>query len=417
MKKLVYIIQAPPFWLKNPPLSLIYLRNYLEKKGIATGIIDLNINLFTRTNQTVANWLTLNKEFEKNLFALTEKHYPEILEDVYSKIKSADFVGFSLTKRNSHFSFSLAEKIKSNFPNKKIIFGGPEVLSLERKGKLDPRYYWVIGEGEMAFENIITDGKNKILRYQELADLDHLPFYDFAGLDASNYSKTLPLFSLRGCPHQCSFCSERLLYKKVRQHSVKYMLRQIKLLKAKYQTNSFVFLDSLINYRKTWLKNFCQSLINDNFQINWEAQIRVDKKIPLELAKLMKSSGCYNLFVGLESGSDKMLKKMNKGFDSANALSFFETLNKAGLHFEISLIFGYPGENEQDFQETLSFIKKHKKLIPKIAQANPFSDYLNAYPVQGESLKQAKQRVEKFLALVKKEKIRYTKSFINNLIY
>jgi radical SAM superfamily enzyme YgiQ (UPF0313 family) len=130
----------------------------------------------------------------------------------------------------------------------------------------------------------------------------------------------------------------------------------------------------------------------------------------------MKKSGCYNLFVGLESGSNNMLRAMNKGFNLETALDFFKSLNKAKLQFEISLIFGYPGETEGNFRDSLDFIRQNKKLIPKIAQANPFVDYLgdheNKYP-----LNTVKSRIRKFLRILELEKIRYTKSFINNLIY
>ncbi|MBU1113262.1 MAG: B12-binding domain-containing radical SAM protein [Candidatus Omnitrophica bacterium] len=426
MEKLVYIIQAPPFWLKTPPLSLAYLQSYLQSKGINTGIIDLNQELFINVGAgfkpaPTKRWLQLDEEFEKNLFGMVEKLYPEFLEKTFNRIKASEFIGFSLNRRNRHFSFSLATKIKERYPEKKIIFGGPETLNLRLKSKLNPDYYWVIGEGEKALQAIIEKNGSRVICHQELDDLDQLPFYDFDNLDGKGpgrpgpYSMTIPLFSSRGCPHQCKFCTERLLYKKVRQHSVDYMIEQIKLLKSRHQTNSFVFLDSLINYRTDWLRNFSQQLIASNLNIKWEAQLRVDQSFPLEVAKLMKVSGCYNLFVGLESASDKVLAAMNKGFTAAEALTFLKTLDKAGLHFEISLIFGYPGEGKKEFQETINFIQNYKKLIPKIAQVNPYIDYFDSkHPEYSDT---TQERVNQFLALINQERIPYTKSFINNLIY
>jgi radical SAM superfamily enzyme YgiQ (UPF0313 family) len=194
------------------------------------------------------------------------------------------------------------------------------------------------------------------------------------------------------------------------------MFEQIKQLKNKYKTNDFVFCDSLINYNNAWLSEFCSLVIENKLNIKWQAQMRVDKSFSLELGKLMEKSGCYNLFIGLESASDNVLAAMNKGFTQKIALSFLEKLKQAGLQFEISLIFGYPTETEKDFKETFDFIVKNKKTIPKIAQANPFVDYLgnfnDTYPVN-----EAKSRILEFLRILELEKIRYTKSFINNLIY
>ena len=108
---------------------------------------------------------------------------------------------------------------------------------------------------------------------------------------------------------------------------------------------------------------------------------------------------------------------MDKGFSSAEALKFFNTLNKAGLHFEISLIFGYPRESEEDFRENIQFIVRNKKVITKIAQVNPFVDYLGTFSDRDFPTEEAKARIKRFIKVLKDNKIRYTKSFINNLPY
>lgn len=417
MKGLVYLIQGPPSWLKTPPLSLVYLKNYLKKQGQKAEIIDLNALLFKASKLTLPEWLSLDKEFEESLFPLAERKFPFILEDLYKTIKDAETIGFSLSQRNTPFSFSLAKRISDRFPAKRIIFGGPHTFFLEKKGKLDSRNYWVIGEGEIPLCEILSNNETKIYRFQEIENLDTLPFYDFSTLDINLYSQTLPLLSSRGCPFKCTFCSEKMLFSKFRHHSPQYIIDQIKHLKNKYKTNSFVFCDSLINYKRKWLSEFCSLVIKNQLNIKWEAQIRIENNFPNELADLMKRSGCYNLFVGLESGSEKILKLMDKGFTTVWALSFFETLTKAKLHFEVSLIFGYPEENETDFQETLSFILKNKRIIPKIAQANPFVDYLEGYPRYNFPNFAARAKVNLFLKALSKERIKYTRSFINNLIY
>lgn len=417
MRKSVYIIQTPPFWLKSPPLSLVYLKSYLKKDNIPTGLIDLNAKISNAFKTTPSQWLSLSEKFENNIFKLTSELHPQILEDTYKKIENSEFIGLPLFKRNINFAFSLAEKIMKKFPDKKVIFGGPQTSSLSQAQQLNSKNYWIIGEGEKPLTQIVNGSKDKIYNFDELSSLDEIPFYDFEGLDIKNYSPQLPLLSSRGCPYKCNFCSEKLLSKTFRHHSPEYMLEQIKYLKSKYLANAFVFCDSLINYKNSWLAKFCELLIKNNLNIKWEAQIRIEKNFPLELAHRLKQSGCFNLFIGLESASNKVLNNMNKGFDSQTALKFFKTLKAAQLHFEISLIFGYPKEGKKEFKETLTFIVKNKNIIPKIAQANPFTDYLNNFASKEISPLKSKEKIETFLDTLRSENIRYTKSFIGNLLY
>ena len=165
------------------------------------------------------------------------------------------------------------------------------------------------------------------------------------------------------------------------------------------------------------LKNFAHLLINKNISIQWEAQIAIRPEMKRQLFKLMKKAGCYNLFIGLESGSDKILSAMHKGYSQSIALNFFNELASTSLHYEVSLITGFPSESDDDFNETLEFLKNNKHAIPKIAQINPFVNYSPASikTTQAHQNNIGAQRVQQLLTLLEKENIKYTRSFINNL--
>ncbi len=129
----------------------------------------------------------------------------------------------------------------------------------------------------------------------------------------------------------------------------------------------------------------------------------------------IKTSGCYNLFIGLESGCDKTLKKMNKGFTIKDAMSFFKKLNSTGIFFGVSIITGYPGETEPDFMESLNFIIKNKSLIPKIEQINPFT-YYDGINTKKTGNKDSLKRLDIFIETIKSHGFKYTNAFIGNLI-
>jgi len=418
MKDLLLIL-APPIWVNTPPLNLAYLKTYLNSKGINVDSLDLNLKVYRQLKLKPRNWLKIDLKFEKDLFSITRKHLPKIIPQVLEEIKNYRFIGLSLFKRNYAFSLNLIKKIKKYYPSKKIIVGGPEITNLG----FDPTAtfdFQIIGEGEKALEQIVNGSKKKTFKYLELDNLDRLDFLNFDDFPLPEYKNNLGLIASRGCISSCLFCSERNLYKNFRYHSPEYISDQIQFLKKKYQANTFTFQDSLINFNIPWLENLVKLFIKRKLNIKWQAQMLIRKGMDKNLLSLIKKSGCFNLFIGLESACDKVLKSMNKPFTKNLAQKMFTDLNEAKLFFEISLICGWPQETHQDFKETLSFIKENKNIIPKIAQINHFTPYpgsiiFNDQRSKQLDLKTLKQRVNLTIKMIKNNRIRHTENFINNL--
>lgn len=437
-KTQVILFLLGPHWIKVPPLSLVYLENFLSQNGFKVKIIDLNIIFYNLLKIPKKEWLSLNPQFENNIYSQIKEKSPEIIERIISDISNskAMILGFSLFNRNRKATIDFVNDINKVNQSKTLVFGGPEVLFeyyrdsffSEINHRIDS--YFVLGEGELPLLKLckhiynskeisfsLHKGK-KIIKYSEIENPDSLPFLNFDHLNLEFYNaQTIPLFSSRGCIKRCTFCSECKLFKNFRQHSPEYMVKLIKNLVAMHEITTFSFHDSLINAILEWLDKFCSLLIKENLKIKWEAQLAIRNDMSLELFEKMKLSGCYNLFVGLESGSDKILKLMHKGYTSKQAKEFFEKLSQAKLQFEISLIVGFPEENENDFKQTLEFIKQNKKHIPKIAQVNPFVEYAPSriHRQTYESAIIAKTRVNRLLEMFEEEKIKHTASFVNNL--
>ena len=396
-------------------MGLEYIKSYLESKNIEVKIIDLNIITYKLLKATKREWLSLNEDFERNLFFRVKEKTPNLIDNLVKEIKNASLIGLSLFKQNKYFSFNLANMLNRLYPQIPIVFGGPHTLFMKLyKENFSDKFKWVIGEGEKSLYAIFENKTRNLIEYQEIDDIDRIPFLEFDDFNISVYGNSLPLTSSRGCIRKCRFCTERLLFKKFRQHSPRYMVDQIKYLLSKFNSFYFTFQDSLINANLLWLEEFCTLVIKDKLNIKWEAQAIIRADFPPELAQLMKKSGCFNLFVGLESASDRVLKNMNKEFTQAEAIKFFRTLRKEGLHFEVSIITGYPQETNEDFVETVNFIIKNKQIIPKVAQVNPYLDYFTKNYTPSLI---ALQRANKFVEVLREEKIPYTKSFINNLFY
>lgn len=417
MKDLALVI-CPPFWTKTPPFGLEYLKNSV-KDIIAAEIYDLNIYFFTLLQYSSGQWLQLNKNFEKGLFSSIKKNYPNKLEGIINNLAEYTYVGFSIFRRNFPFSLELAKEITKKSPSAKIIFGGPQTQEIENFPLHNSAV--IKGEGEIPLRKIILGESKNIFKFQEKKNLDNLPFLTFRDFRLERYKPILPLLASRGCIKKCKFCSEWNLYKKFRLHSPDYIIDQIKYLTSRYKIYNFSFQDSLLNADLKWLKELCLKTIKNNLNITWEAQMIIRNDMSPEVLKLIKESGCINLFIGLESASDKVLKDMGKGFTLREATEFLFKLKKSGLEYEVSLITGYPTEKKQDFKKTDGFLKHNKFLVNRIAQISAFSLYKNSLLYKNSPKMLPRQtinkRLKKLTKTVEKEKIPHKKAFFDNLRY
>jgi len=197
----IALVICPPFWLKAPGLGLEYLKNFVRGSNATINIYDLNIYFYNLLGLNKRIWLRLNEEFEENLYSLIENRLSSYLKKIVEQLTRYDFVGFSLFKRNEQFSLALAEKL-CNSSSPKLIFGGPQIREIN-PGKLPPNSIIVEGEGELSLSRIINKNVTSNFYYQELNDLDRLPFLNFEGYNLSLYKPILPLLTSRGCIKRC----------------------------------------------------------------------------------------------------------------------------------------------------------------------------------------------------------------------
>lgn len=421
----------PPFWPKMPPIGLGYLQGFLIKNSINTEILDLNNIFYSLSDVKLKKeWLiSCDVSLERNMLSIIGNNHPREYRAAIERMLGYNVIGFSCFKSNFYSTLEVVKLIRSKRGDIRIILGGPEITRQFFKGNGRIRAeiskladFLVIGEGEGPLLNYLKKrNKRKIAKFEQLDNLEDLPFPRYQGLDFGAYPRrdAVPIQFSRGCIRRCNFCSERLLYRGFRARPVKSLIDEISYHKENNKADYFVFFDSLINADLVKLEELCAKMMDNFGVVSWEAQIAIRSDMSQGLLEKMKRSGCYNLFVGLESGSDRMLEKMNKGFTATQAVNFFKRLNQAGLSFGISMIAGYPGESEADFKESLDFIIRNKDIIPKVEQVNPFTYYDGTpadksgdYKLNKDSLK----RMEVFVREIKRHKFKYTNAFLGNLI-
>lgn len=431
MNKPSGLVLLPPFWPGTPPLSLIFLNDFLQKNNISCTLLDYNILFHQKTStDTQKEWnKSCNDFFEINCHSRLKKELPELFQKMLLTLSSFKNLGFSCYHSNLPMACSLASEIKTLSPQTRIIAGGPEITAQYFKNKnkikeLFPMFdAFCVGEGERPLLQWITqpDIDKSIYLFKELTSFPDISPETLQKIDMTPYTKknTFSLITQRGCIRKCRFCSERLLSRSLRPCSVENLMEQLHLLKNK-GIKRLIIHDSMFNARLSHIQEFCTQIQKNFGSFPWEAQIGVRTDMPSELIQLMKASGAYHLFIGLESGCDNTLLRMNKGYTTVEAIRFLNLLKENNLSSGISIIVGYPGETEADFQESLNFVIKHKNLIPKIEQINPFVYYPGIpFPKAqyGKPTKEALEKTQYFIKTVQEAGIKTTKAFLCNLVY
>jgi radical SAM superfamily enzyme YgiQ (UPF0313 family) len=380
-KRLMGIRQTPYF-----SLSIGYVGTCLEKHGFRVG-------LYNGENEALSRLAALPGErdiFEsrrasmENYFAaLKNERHPAWTEfrGLLDRFEP-DAVGISVLSNEVGAAVALSRLVKSRRPGCPVVWGGVHPTFLPDAslgyGCVD---YVVRGEGEETmlelcrfFETgspapsdirglsfIREDGAAAHTADRPLfRDIDALPFPDrrlsllperLKAMDTEN------LIASRGCPYRCTFCSSRLFWQKqVRMRSPEKILDEIEALKKSARLRHFIFLDDSFTLRREDIETVCRSLIRERTGIFWSTMTRADL-LDEDLIGLMKRSGCIELNLGIETGSERMSRMISKDLKKAHVIQTVARIKKAGISCGTFFILGFPEETLDDLGETFDFMK------------------------------------------------------------
>jgi anaerobic magnesium-protoporphyrin IX monomethyl ester cyclase len=195
-----------------------------------------------------------------------------------------------------------------------------------------------------------------------IRDLDALAFPARALLPNADYIRygkrkygfsVTTVMSTRGCPFQCEFCSNVVFGGSYRERSPENVVDEIEeALKLGYERISFA--DDVFTMNPRRVSQVCEEILRRGLHFQWECLGRVDTMdYPLALA--MRKAGCKRIFFGIESGSDAVLKLMNKKITTEQARGAVEAAHRAGLHVGTFFIICYPGDTDETVLQTLRF--------------------------------------------------------------
>lgn len=315
------------------PLGLLYISGCLEREGYNVELVDYQ--LFSDA-----------QKFDVDLFV-------EALDDL------APLVGIGCMSNLLPFSILAARRIKRAQPDCRIVLGGvgPSPVASELLRAFPFIDCVVEGEGELNMLDFMRGTLDALPQVRTVSDLDSLALPAYNLVDFSLYDSSPSIITSRGCPYKCTFCTEPYNFgASVRFRSVESIVEELELVHALSGRTLFLFQDDILPLQPSRFRGLLKGLRELSFPIQWKCFSRVDL-ISDELMMEMADTGCVQIRYGIESGSNRTLERIRKGFTielarevAARSVKYFPSVH-------VSFIWGYPFEEIEEFEETLHAIE------------------------------------------------------------
>ncbi len=248
-----------------------------------------------------------------------------------------------------------------------VLFGEAEITLLELANAIKNKTDFTKIEG-IIFKN--KQGETKKTKPRKvLKSLDELPFpaWDLINVDSykniwknSKQPFTLNLATTRGCPYHCNWCAKPIYGQRYNSHSPKRVVEMIKYLSNTYQTNRFWMCDDIFGLKPNWVQEFNQLLKQENLKIKYYIQSRADLLLKENTIDVLAESGLEEVWIGAESGSQKILDAMDKGTTVNQIKKATKLLKEKNIRVAFFIQYGYLGETKEDINKTIELIKELK---------------------------------------------------------
>lgn len=336
-----------------PSLGLLTLAAYLRDEGAEVRMIDLT---FARSTHPVQEAI---RQFDPHVVGVHTK--------TLTQPRALEVARFA--SRAGAFSVAGGPDSASR-PEMYLEAGFDAVVPGEGEGAVvDLARAVARGEGPGGIAGVVHRAGGKLVRGPSrpfLRDLDRLPLPAWELIDMEGYlsrwerrtgERRAAVLTSRGCPFDCSWCSKPTFGRTFRQQSPARVMEELWALKREYGVNYVRFCDDVFGIQRSWLDELLTRMETEQIGLKYECLARVDLLKP-DLLSRMRACGLERVYVGVESGSQKMLDMMNRGTKLAQIERTAEALRREGVRQFWFLMLGYPGETLEDIEATLQLFRR-----------------------------------------------------------
>ncbi|NTU89707.1 MAG: radical SAM protein [Actinobacteria bacterium] len=405
------------------PLGLGYMVSSLRQRGITAEIYNADVyerspfeSLGARLSDLVTARLlrrhrrnTFNVDFARS-WPTYHENVPDHEHTIWREVRSAlkrirpKIIGISSKVVDIPSTFMLARMVKQILPDTPVIVGGPSAITcseyLLRNDAID---LLVFGEGEETIcelaqailsgtlgqrrgsilgigyrapgGSLVKNGQRPLIQ-----NLDALPFPDRNAvfmIDRRGRTRYVrgyrDVLTSRGCPYQCTFCCAYVAWgsRKPRFRSIVNIVDELEYLYRECNQTNFTLWDDLFTADRRRVIAFCDEIAKRKLDFTWLCLSRINT-IDEELLRTMKSAGCREIQIGIESGSNRLLTFIRKDITRAMIFEKVPILQRAGIPWRIFLIIGFPTETRAEMDETMSLIEEMKPTYVDLSLFCPY---------------------------------------------
>lgn len=367
-----YLRFDPKLWeamQPYPPLGSLYAASYLQSKGYQVAFFDAMLA------ESERQWeIALEKE-RPRFAVLFEDNFNYLSKMCLLRMRQAAFTMIAMAKEKG-CSVIVCGADASDHAPEYLAQGADYVLIGEGEITLGELLDHLTGRAITETESILgltycfPDDRTKVMqnpRRPDIHDLDALPFPAWNLVDIDRYASiwkkrhgyfSMNMVTTRGCPFHCNWCAKPIWGQRYNSRSPENVIAELKWLKATYHPEHIWFVDDIFGLKPKWLTSFAQLVNESKTRIPFKCLSRADLLLRPGEIDALKTAGCQIVWMGAESGSQKILDLMEKGTTIAQIYTSTQRLQTAGIKVGFFLQFGYPGETIEDIELTLKMVRE-----------------------------------------------------------
>lgn len=368
-----YLRFDPKLWeamQPYPPLGTMYAASFLRGQGYEVALFDAMLA------ESEAEWdQALAREeprfaviYEDNFHYLSKMCLLRMRQAAYSMSQMAKARGCTVIVCGSDATDHAADYLAHGADF--VLQGEGEITLVELLDRLTGRtmtpFAAILGLAYRAGAADLDAPAVINPRRPDITDVDGLPFPAWDLIDVERYRDvwqrrhgyySMNMVTTRGCPYHCNWCAKPIWGQRYNARSPESVVAELKWLKDSYHPDHIWFADDIVGLRPRWWSRFADLVEQEDVRVPFKCLSRVDLLLRQGEAEAMKRAGCRIVWVGAESGSQKILDAMEKGTKVAQIYDAARLLHENGIKVGFFLQFGYPGETREDIEMTLQMVR------------------------------------------------------------